>query len=107
MKKEAMLVRQSIREKTQGFAHSFQNIGGFPIAALVPDAQAGQAKSRRRDAGHKARVISIGQGAVLHLARVLARFIPEKTERSALNLVEKLFVRSFVRSAARICVGAG
>src|SRR5712692_10477602 len=107
MKKETVFVRQSIREEAQGLANSFQNIGGFPVAAPVPDAQAGQPETRRRNAGHQARVISVGQGAVLDLARVLACLIPEKTERCALNFVEKLLVRSFVRSAAGLRVGAG
>jgi hypothetical protein len=70
-----VFVRQSSGEKAQSLPHSFQNIGGFSIAVLVADAQAGEAKSRCRDAGHQPRVISVGQGAVLHLARVLARFI--------------------------------
>src|SRR5205807_10629621 len=68
----------------------------LPVFALIADAQAGQAKSRCRNAGHLSRIASVSQSAIFYLACLLASLVPEEIERGALNLVEKLFVSSLV-----------
>jgi hypothetical protein len=69
----------------------------FSKTTPVADAQACEAKSRRSDAGHRPRVISVRQRAVFHLACLGARFIPKKVERAPLDFVQQLFVSTLVR----------
>src|SRR6266705_4548463 len=107
MKEESILVRQLVGEKPQRPAHTFENLRSLPVAAPVADAQTGQAKSCCGDTGHHSRIVAIGKGTIFYLARVLARFIPEEIESSALNLIEKLLIGSLVGRAGglykRLC----
>src|SRR5260370_35364659 len=74
----------------------------FAVFALIANAQAGQAKTRSSDAGHLSRIVPIGQRTILYLTSLRARFVPEEIKGGALNLIEKLFIVSFVGRTDRL-----
>src|ERR1700752_3029527 len=67
MKKEAVLVVQSVSEEAQSISNAFDDFGRLSVAAVVADAKAGQAESRGGDARHQVRVIAVGESAIFHL----------------------------------------
>src|SRR5260370_36509246 len=74
----------------------------FAVFALIANAQAGQAKTRSSDAGHLSRIVPLDQRTILYLTSLRARFVPEEIKGGALNLIEKLFIGSFVERTDRL-----
>src|SRR6202041_1884895 len=76
-------------------AHALDNLRVRQKAAMVGDAQGGEAEARRGDAGHAARIagaVEIIERAIENLAGVRATLLPEEHASLKLQLVQKRVV---------------
>ena len=84
---EAVHFRQLVEVIVKRRAHAFHDLRVGQVAALIRDAQRGQAEAGGGDAGHArriARAVEIVAGAIENLAGLWARLLPE--EQACLTL---------------------
>ena len=99
VEEEAVFVVQIVGDKSQGVPNAVGDFRRLSVAAVVADAQTGQAESCGGDARHHARVVAVGESAIFHLAALGAGLVPKKLKTGALDFIKKLLVGSFKWSA--------
>src|SRR5881275_2629114 len=99
VEEKSMLVVQDVGEEAQRVANALANFRGLAVAAMIANAETGQAKSRGRDARHRSRIVAVREGAILHLASLGAGLIPEEIKADALDFIEQLLVGALERRA--------
>src|SRR5215467_4756950 len=102
MEKEAVLVVQIVGNESQGIANAIGDFGRLSVAAMICDAETGQAEPRGGDARHRVRVIAIRESAIFYLPGLGAGLIPKKLKAGALDFIEELLVGSLKWRAIRL-----
>jgi hypothetical protein len=106
VKEETVLVGQLVAQESKRASHPVPRLRLRHPSTVIRDAERGQAKAGRGDAGHLPLVlVAIGTAAVLDQARLRMRAFVEEAKTGALEVVEKLIVR--LRKGERVVLFGG
>src|SRR4051812_17084881 len=92
MIEKSAMVRQLSPQKTQRRKNPLQRSGSRNKAALSPDTQRSQAKSRGGNARCVSRLVCANIAPVLDHARVWAALLPKEKEAGILYVIQKLVI---------------